>query len=182
VHSYLSENGLLSICSLPFSMSVQALRKVEEQLFGILKNHLFWFLYYFKIRGSPVLVLWQHIRMKELLGPGYFKSLKEHMVFMKELAMNWWIYGWLLESLIKKEIHAYYTPELGIWFRQEPCLWIIRTALIFMGGVFPVSNNCPTPLKSMSTHSRCSLYFRWSIAATKHKDVVKLLQQSWRAP
>jgi hypothetical protein len=78
-------------------------RSSGERLFGIINNHLFWFLYYFKTWGSPVLVLWQHIRMNELLVLVISKTLKNQpMVFMKELAMNWWIYGWLLQFFIKK--------------------------------------------------------------------------------
>jgi len=61
------------------------------------------------------LALWffEKIRIEELLlvliGPNYFKPLKELAVFMKEPAMNWWLYGQLFEFL-KQENYGY-IPE-----------------------------------------------------------------------
>ncbi len=87
VPSYLWEKGVLSICSLPFSMSVQALRKVEEQRRTVIWNYKepsVLVLDYFKIRGSPVLVLWQHIRMNELLVLVISKTLKDQWFLWKK--------------------------------------------------------------------------------------------------
>jgi hypothetical protein len=91
VPSYLREKGLLSICSSPFSMSVHALRKVEEQRQTVIWNY--------KEPSVLVFILFQNQRIasfgslttyqnERTVGPGYFKNLKEPMVFMKELAMN----------------------------------------------------------------------------------------------
>lgn len=93
VPSYLWEKGVLSVCSLPFSMSVQALRKVEDQQRTVIWNY--------KEPSVLVFILFQNQRIvsfgslttyqnERTVGPGYFKNLKELMVLLKELAINWW--------------------------------------------------------------------------------------------
>jgi hypothetical protein len=66
---------------------VQALRKVEEQRRTVIWNYKepsVLVLDYFKIRGSPVLVLWQHIRMNELLVLVISKTLKDQWFLWKK--------------------------------------------------------------------------------------------------
>ncbi len=37
----------------------------------------------------------------KIIGPSYFKSLKDFMVFMKKPTMNWQSYGWLFDFFKK---------------------------------------------------------------------------------
>jgi len=72
-------------------MSVQALRKVEEQRRMVIWNYkepsvlVFILFPNQRITSFGSLITYQNERTA---GPGYFKNLKGPMVFMKEMAMN----------------------------------------------------------------------------------------------
>ncbi len=62
------------------------------------QNRRFWFL--------------EKIRIKRTINPGYFKNLKEPVVFMKEAAMNSWFYFVCENNQNKHD----YIPEPVLWF------------------------------------------------------------------
>ncbi len=79
------------------------------------------------------------------VSPGYFKTLKEPMVFMKTPVKNGQFSIWLFR-IFENHVFDFFT----MW------LWILRISLITVGGSVPVSNNSLTLIQRYTSPS-----FKW---------------------
>ncbi len=91
-------------------------------LFEFINNCHFWFQNYFRVTESEVLVLWKN-QNQRTINPGYFKNLKEPVVFRKK---QQWTHGFMVVKIIKINMTIYQNQFFDC---LESQLWILRITL-----------------------------------------------------
>jgi len=107
-------------------------------LFDFIKNCWFQLLNYFRIRESPILILWEKFKTNEAPISVISRTLKDQHFFMQDLAknsMNWWFYAYVLEFFKNLKIMTIYQNWV-VEFCLESWLWLRGAILITVEDLF----------------------------------------------